>query len=451
MMSSRAFLIIAFCLIFLILALFYGRPVIQNDGISYYALTASLIEDRDFRLENQYKKFPEVRVIPFPDGHVASYYSCGFALMYAPTILFLDRFPALRETRLYAQNVKFPFSHTLGVFLGSVLYGFFSVLLSYRFLIHQRNQSPLTAFLISLAVFIGTPLIFYTFTVPSFAHAADAFLVTCIFYLAVSRNFLTWHEIRFRNVLLGFFLAFSVLLRNNNIVIVPVVVLGVLYFEKEKRWRTCFEILGGALPILILHIFYNIDQYGKVIATGYDVRVTGQQVQYRFLRLFFILFHPVVGIYPWSPIAILSTIGLILAARKKDPAALLALAIVIVVIISIRFAAIIFPGSTFGQRLLVHLYVFWVFGLAEFFQRFKKPAIVLACLFTIWSFILFNSYYILTGSGANKIMTKEGGSSPIMWLQTANESYQNSNEESLIGFWYENLGARPYPVLIRIL
>jgi hypothetical protein len=181
------------------------------------------------------------------------------------------------------------------------------------------------------------------------------------------------------------------------------------------------------------------------------VRVTGQQVQYRFLRLFFILFHPVVGIYPWSPIAILSTIGLILAARKKDPAALLALAIVIVVIISIRFAAIIFPGSTFGQRLLVHLYVFWVFGLAEFFQRFKKPAIVLACLFTIWSFILFNSYYILTGSGANKIMTKEGGSSPIMWLQTANESYQNSNEESLIGFWYENLGARPYPVFIRIL
>jgi hypothetical protein len=451
MLKSRALFIISLCFIFLILSFLYGRAVIQNDGISYYALTASLIEDHDFRLENQHQKFPEVRVIPLPDGHVASYYSCGFAFMYAPPLLLLDRFTALRNARPYAQNVKFPFSHALGVFIGSVLYGFLSVLLSYFFLIHQRSRSDLAAFLISLAVFIGTPLIFYTFTVPSFAHAADAFLMTCIFYLAVSGNRLSWRGIRFRNVLLGFLLAFSVLLRNNNIVIVPVIVLGVLYFEKEKRWRTCFEIFAGAIPILILHIFYNIDQYGKVIATGYDVRVTGQQVQYRFFRFFFILFHPVAGIYPWSPITILSTIGLILAARKKDPAALLALAVVIVVIISIRFAAIIFPGSTFGQRLLVHLYVFWVFGLAEFFQRFKKPAIVLACLFTIWSFILFNSYYILAGSGANRIMAKEGGSSPILWLQTAEQSYKDSDAGSLIEFWYQSLGARPYPVLMRIL
>ncbi|MCI0607064.1 hypothetical protein L0156_29100 [bacterium] len=445
-------------LVLVCLGLFYGRPVIQNDGISYYALVVSLLEDHDFNLENQRAKYREVRVIPKPNSKVASYYSCGIAFLYAPFLYTMDLFPAIREARPYAQNVKFPFSHNLGIFLGSVFYSFLSIILAYYFLIHHQQLSPGRSLFLALSCFLGTPLLFYTFTVPSFTHASDTFLVTAAFLLAISKNKLQVGFIRFRNVLLGFFLAFSVLLRNNNIVIVPVMVLGVLYFERKEGWRqaihTSLEIFGGALPVLIVHAFFNLSQYGKLIATGYVIDVQ-QRAQKRFFRFFWIFFHPVPGIYPWSPVALIASIGLVLAAIKKRSEALLAVAVAIVVIISIRFAAIIFPGSTFGQRLLTHLYIFWVFGLSEVFKRSRKLTIGLTAACLVWTFLLFNTYFILTGMRHSKIMAIKGGSSPHVWLQTAMESYQEAKTKgettNPVEFWYRNLGAKPYPVILHLL
>jgi hypothetical protein len=457
-MRKHSLVIAGLLLLFVCLGLLYGRPVIQNDGISYYALAVSLLEDHDFRLENQRAKHREVRVIPLADSKVASYYSCGFAFLYAPFLYTMDFFTALREWRPYAQNVKFPFSHNLGIFLGSFFYALLSVALAYYFLIqHQKLSSGYSLFL-ALSCFIGTPLLFYTFTVPSFTHASDTFLVTVAFLLAIWKNKLQVGFVRFRNVLLGFFLAFSVLLRNNNIVIVPVIVLGLLFLERKDGWRqalrTSLEIFAGALPVLVIHALFNLSQYGKMIATGYVIDVK-QTAQKRFFRFFWIFFHPVPGLYPWSPVTLISSIGLILASIKKKPEALLALAVVIVVIISIRFAAIIFPGSTFGQRLLTHLYIFWVFGLSEVFMRFKKLTIGLTAACLVWTFLLFNTYFILTGMRESKIMIIKGGSSPLVWLQTARESYKEAKAEdettSPVRFWFNNLGAKPYPVILHIL
>ncbi len=444
--------------LFLVLALFYGRPVIQNDGISYYGLTISLLKDHDFDLENQYIEHREIRVLQGPDGKIGSYYSCGIAFLYLPFLYVMDLFSVLREFRPYAQNVRFPFSHTFGFFSGSIFYSFLSVALAYYVLVRHQKLSPIASLLISVSCFIGTPLVFYTFTVPSFAHASDTFLVTCSFVLAISTNEWRLGPIHFRKVLLGFVLAFSVLLRNNNIVIVPVLVLGVIYLEREKGFKnavhTCFEILAGALPVLMIHVFFNLGQYGKLIATGYAVSVA-KHAQARLFKFFWLFFHPVAGIYPWSPIALLGTIGLILAFFKKRRHAIVAVAVVSIVIISIRFAAIIFPGSTFGQRLLTHLYVFWAFGLSELFLRFRKISTVLAAICVLWGFLLFNTYFVLTGSRQINILLKNGGSNPIEWICTTIESYKIAKREGTtrnpIDFWWMNMSARPYPVLIHIL
>jgi len=72
-------------------------------------------------------------------------------------------------------------------------------------------------------------------------------------------------------------------------------------------------------------------------------------------------------------------------------------------------------------------------------------------LCVLWSFTLFNTYYILTGSRAGKVMTKEGGSSPIAWIEAAVESYEHSENTCPIQFWYQCLGAKPYPVFMHIL
>jgi hypothetical protein len=448
-----------FVFLFIGLALLYGRPVIQNDGISYYGLTLSLLQDQDFDLSNQYSKFRELRVIPVPGSDkVASYYSCGIAFLYVPFLYVTDQFSTLRELRPYAQNVRFPFSHSLGVFLGSVFYTFASLVLGYFLLLRHQKLGPVTSFLIAILCLIGTPLLFYTLTVPSFAHASDTFLVSAAFILAISKNPLEFHSIRIRNVLLGFVLALSLMLRNNNIVIIPVMLLGVLFLEREKGLpnaiRTCLEIFTGALPVLLIHVYFNFSQYGKLFATGYTVEVKSH-AQVRLYRFFWIFFHPVPGIYPWAPIALLGSIGLIIAAARRNREALFALAIVLVVIISIRFAAVIFPGATFGQRLLTHLYIFWVFGVSEVFKIHRKASAVLAIICVLWTFMLFNLYFVLTGCRESRIMSKHGGASAIEWIQTSRECYHRSrmNSESTgpASFLNRNLGAKPYPVLMHIL
>lgn len=445
--------------LFLCLALVYGRAVIQNDGISYYGLTLSLVKDHDLDLKNQRQKYREVRVIPFPGSdRVASYYSCGIAFLYAPFLFAADLMPALKEWRPYAQNVRFPFSHTFGVFVGSFFYSLLSVLLAYYMLVRNRKLSPVLSLVIVVFCFIGTPLLFYTVTVPSFAHASDTFLVTVAFVLAISKNPLEFSSIRFRNVLLGFVLALSLMLRNNNIVIIPFMVLGVVYIEWEKGWnnalRTCLEIFAGALPVLSVHVYFNFSQYGKLFATGYTVEVT-RHAQVRLYRFFWIFFHPVPGIYPWSPVALLGSIGLLIAAYTRKREAIVALAVVLVVIISIRFAAVIFPGATFGQRLLTHLYIFWVFGLSELFIRYKRTTMVLASVCVLWTFLLFNFYYVLTGCRESRIMSKEGGSSPIEWIQTSAGCYerakQNNEVTNPISFLNRNLKAKPYPAILHLV
>jgi hypothetical protein len=446
--------------VFIVFAFFYGRPVIQNDGISYYALALSLVQDHDFDLGNQYQEFPEVRVIKHsPVKEIASYYSCGFGFLYAPVIWTMDRFNALRTWSPYAQNVRFPFSHAFGIFLGSIFYSFLSVTLGYLFLVRNRQLPPLPSLLISLALFVATPLAFYTFTVPSFAHAADAFLMAGAFSLLMMRSHFRIAALSVTHLLLGVVLAFSVMFRNNNVVIVPVMLVAAVFLETEKSWQKafqiCLEIFVGALPILIVHALFNFDQYGRLFATGYAVNVTGQQAETRFFRFFWIFFHPVAGLYPWSPVTLLATVGLILSAIKKQPHSIIALAIVLVVIVSIRFAAVIFPGASFGQRLLTHLYICWVIGLAEFYLRFKKLSGVLIPMCVLWSFLLFNTYFILTGSRESKVMTQEGGASPIAWIQTSIDAYQQKKENGEVSnpctFWYQNLGARPYPVLLHVL
>ena len=47
-------------LLFVKLGLVYGRIIIDGDGLSYYALTTSLVHDHDFDLENQKKQIQGV-------------------------------------------------------------------------------------------------------------------------------------------------------------------------------------------------------------------------------------------------------------------------------------------------------------------------------------------------------------------------------------------------------
>jgi hypothetical protein len=300
---------------------------------------------------------------------------------------------------------------------------------------------------------------FYTFVCPSFTHAADAFLVAFAFLLTVAQSTDEAWKIRLRNIALGFTLALSVLLRNNNIVLVPIFVLGRLYFEGNRNLKknviTCAEIFAGAIPILGIQLYFNFNQYGRFLTTGYTEATQKLSLVERF-RVFNLLIDPVKGIFVWHPITFLAVVGLIAGIVRHRKEAALSLISVAVVILSITFVGKSSPGAAFGQRLLAHLYIFWLVGLYQLFLLIKRPVVALSILSIFWTFLLLNVYFVVAAHPKQVLgIGTERGFHTFRMLRIASDEYRIARETGdttgPIQFWSHSLGARPYPTVLFIL
>ena len=341
---------VSLVLLFTLFTFVYGRIIIDGDGLSYYALTLSLVHDRDFDLQNQKKEIQGVMApINAITGKPASLFSGGFGVLYAPFLAASERIGSLSEVRLYPQNNRIPFAHALALFAGSALFALSALLIGFGFVVRKFAIHPAVAAVLCAAVLVGTPLLFYSVTMPSYAHAADAFLVTVVFALVLSDWKSPW-----RNVLVGAVLSLSVLLRNNNIVFWPVAA-GALLWSKSgvqrglAAFRTILWLVAGAIPFVILHAWFNLSQYGKLLTTGYKV-----QMQEGFLSE--MLLHPDAGLFLWAPITLLAVIGLLGGSMQKRMEAVVSLIAVILVFLSVQFQGNWWGGCSFGPRFFTHLF-----------------------------------------------------------------------------------------------
>lgn len=437
--------------LFLAMAVIYGRPIIVGDGVSYYALAVSLLQDHDFDLTNQRRQIHDV-MTPFnpTTGKPASLYSCGFGLMYAPFLAMshavAHAIPPLMQWQPYHQNERFPFSDALGIFNGTLLLSLANLLLLYLFLVHNLQQSAWKALAIVMLVFIGTPLAFYTFAMPAYSHAADAFLTTVIFILVFLNLDPSSGRDRIRNIALGLSIALSVSLRNNNGVLALPALATMLFLPGNQSWKRraliAFEILLGALPILIVQLKFNLSQYGAIVATGY-------KLQFQKSFLLEILFHPWAGLFLWGPVTALALIGLIMGARKHEFRSIVALITVLLVLVSVSFQGNWWGGCSFGPRFVTHLYFFWVIGLCEFVLRAKRVGMLLSGILALWTFFLFNIFYVNAASvEVKKFLDQENcRRTPVQMIAWAEQDFQKSRFRNPFSFWMESASQDPYPTL----
>lgn len=440
------------CLCFVLVAFVYGRPVIQNDGVTYYSLARSLVRDGDFDLANEAGEFRGLRVFAKRD-HTSAAYSCGFALLYAPFLLAFGQIPALSALLPYAQNVLFPFSDGAAVLTASALFGLCAIFLALR-LLASRGEKPGPAAWISVAAFAGTPALFYSVTTPSFAHASDVFLTTAAFVL-VALPTGKGEGIRGRNILLGFVLGFSVLLRNVNVVLLPPLIAGRIYIEsresKHLRLAGFLEIAAGGLLPLIVQLYYNQTQYGWIFKTGYSLELGSGHppVDWYPLHCIYRLFvYPPYGLFVWCPVAALGLVGLVAGAIRRKTAAWIALGCITAMCATICYFHIIGPGASFGHRYLTHFYIFWVLGLQEaLLLPWRKIVAVTACVLVLWTFLLFNAYYINTAVPENRKLTSQHESvNPVSTLVLAAKT--GSNPFSAL---IRSLNEGPFPTLQHIV
>jgi len=159
-----------------------------SDEIQFFAWLHSWTFDRDVDFENEYRYFFEAgpgRNPGFVDTFLEGTNEAGRRPNFAPigsAILWLPFYAAGHLAAGLSGIATDGFSHPYiaATAYGSAVYGMLAVLLSAAITHRLLGRSGLGA---ALLVWIGTPLLFYMYVAPGFAHACSAFAVALFIWV----------------------------------------------------------------------------------------------------------------------------------------------------------------------------------------------------------------------------------------------------------------------------
>jgi len=427
-------------LIFLILlgvSLPLMNPWVRGDGVGYYAFARALLiqHNLDFTADYQHanRGFREARLdsdaspkelFRTSTGHLDNHFSVGPAMLWAP-LLICTHLGVLLARALGADTAADGFSlpYLLAMALGTLLYGFLALLLSYK--VACRFVAERWALLATIAIWWGSSLPVYMYFNPSWSHAHSAFVVALFFWYWLrtrdSRTAAKWITLALiaglaLNVYYPNVLALAVLL--------PEALAGYSAALKKspststlpqlltRHCLFCFVTLLALLPTLLTKYVL----YGGFLETGYIPISQWNWASPWFLALLFSANH---GLFSWTPILFFATVGLFLFARKFTSVGLSALC----VLLGFYYFMAAYPDwpgiSSYGNRFFVSLTVFFVLGLAVLLESaasfFRNRAVgsagisAVVCVFVLWNLGVIFQW------GSHLIPAR----GPVSWRQVA--------------------------------
>ena len=156
-----------------------GPAYISPDGAGYFSYFHSLLADGDLDFEDEFRDLkmtaPSAET---PTGYLNDLWPMGTSLVLFPAGLW-----AQGLHRLFGSVITHDPLHWLLIFfnLGSSLCGLLAVWICYLGL-RESGQGRYASFFTALAVFLGTPLFYYTFSAPSAPHAVSALMAALFLF-----------------------------------------------------------------------------------------------------------------------------------------------------------------------------------------------------------------------------------------------------------------------------
>lgn len=359
-------------LLFVLLYLFHwGFARAASDGREYFVQVRSLMIDGDLDLANENATFG-VR-------GTAGNYPFGTPLLWAPFFflahLWLGVVNLLGAD--YPRNGFFnPYQRAVGI--GSLVYGGIALALIYKLLCGYFTRRLAAA--ATIAVTLGSFIVWYLVVDNSMSHAASMFAVTLFIY--------AWHRTRGaqtvrRWALLGALAGLMSLVRWQNVLFVVLPA-----FDELGRLLGFAAVGGGAEPAA----GRTPARYASFIA-GFVLAFSPQLLAWRALRgawfdppagahgasftdpaLGGVLFSPDRGLFSWTPLLLLASLGLLAFARRQPRLAILfAVALALQVYIN---ATVEWSGHGFGARRFSNCAVIFAVGLAALLHWMKRRPIV---------------------------------------------------------------------------
>lgn len=325
--SNRTWVLL---LLFLVQFLVTFRPATMAwDGVFYYSATRSAVCDGDLRLGNDLRLSYAARPDPFfeaqhyeqvltPTGRVASPYAIGTSVLWLPWFVPLAlavRF-AVGDTALTC--FEWPLVWTMATV--TCVYGWLAALIGYR--LARRFAGEWAALLAGATAMFTTPLWYYQFREPFYAHAASA-LTTALFVVAWWRAAERRDARPITAILLGIVGGLAALVRWQNAayLVLPLLTVGVdVWAATRQRDRRAMLrgvlrgvlVGGGALLVLTVQFAVWSVFYGRALTipqgnTFMDWRAPWVQ---------HVLFSAFNGLLPWMPVTLPALVGLMRLGRR---------------------------------------------------------------------------------------------------------------------------------------
>jgi hypothetical protein len=334
-----------------------------------------------------------------------------------------------------------PLTH-VAITVASTLALIATLYLGWRILVEL--ELPAGPAVLLLALF-GTPLFYYTVFQPAYKHAVDALFVTVLAYLMLraTRTRATWIP-----VALGGTLAVLFMIRFANIALLPGVLLTLFLL---RRWSGAgLVVITGIASVLLFFAItaarglplqgdnrYALpDFFGRNLERsdywglcpqpeGYTLNFW--QCMHAKLGLWYdgwaplkMLFSVERGLFLWTPLTALATIGFVLLiARKPERRPFLVglfAAGALLVASHIMWADFWTGGYAFSQRFLTSLFPIFLLGTAELIRRWRGVAVAALSLCTVFAvFVAFNHFYGYRG------ITEKDGLDTILNLYVTGE------------------------------
>jgi hypothetical protein len=301
--------------------------IYSSDEIQYFAYLRSLWFDRDLSFENEYRYFYDRGIAQSEGfrqtflereteaGRRVNFGTIGCAILWAPFYATGDL--AARASSQQADGLSKPY--IAAVAYGSAVYGFAAIVLA--MLSAQRlGLAPLPA---ALAVWIGTPLLFYMYVAPPFSHACSAFAVALFVW--------TWLKVRTSwsvpGVLaLGVTGALMAMVREQDVFFVagPAVdfVLSAFRFQPSgpaertgvpRTVRPDVTRLPAAVAgVLAFAVTFLPQAIAYVRLNGHlgPSRLVTRKMSWHAPHALQVLFSPEHGYFVWTPLALIAIAGL---------------------------------------------------------------------------------------------------------------------------------------------
>jgi hypothetical protein len=391
-----------------------ANPWVRGDGVGYYSYLRSALIDHDLRFENDYlagnDSFVQSRVDEhghlLPDqytrtGYVQNHFSVGPAMLWAPVLMIVHA-AVLLANRLGANILADGHSrpYMISMALATATYGFICLLLTFR--VARKYFDSQWAFLATVGVWLASSLPVYMYFNPSWSHALSAFAVALFLWYwdrtKLQRTAVQW-------VVLALIAGLMANVYYPNVFLLIFPALESIHLMRSsssdsdrggaslQKLALCWVIFVPVFLFSLLPTFITRQIiYGNPFETGYPGMQTWNWTSPVLLQVLFSSDH---GMFSWTPILALATIGLFFLMKRN---VLLGAGSLLTFLAFYYFIAS-YPDwdglSSFGNRFFVSLTPIFILGLTALFSassdwmgktsRAAFVAGVATLLFTIWN------------------------------------------------------------------